>query len=78
MALLPTGAEILRYAAGRNLRAGLARLKEIYSQLYPHMPDYYKTRLGAAKTHRELESIVEAIGAEGIQTRIRVKKYFKR
>ena len=76
LTLLPT-AEIMRLRQ-EGTAASLARLKEIYSQLYPNMPDGYKTRLKVAKTHRELESVLDAISAEGIQARIRVKKYFKR
>jgi hypothetical protein len=76
MTLLPT-AEIMRLRE-EGSAGSLARLKEIYSQLYPNMPDYYKTRLRAAQTHPELESAIREMGAEGIQARIRVKKYFKR
>ncbi len=76
LSLLPT-AEIMRLRQ-EETPASLARLKQIYSQLYPNMPDHYKTLLETAKTHPELESVVRAIGAEGIQVRIRVKKYFKR
>jgi hypothetical protein len=76
LSLLPT-AEIMRLRQ-EETPASLARLKQIYSQLYPNMQDHYKTLLEAAKTHAELESVVREIGAEGIQVRIRVKKYFKR
>jgi len=76
LSLLPTG-EIMRLRQ-EGSPASLARLKEIFLQLYPGMPDYYKEKLQSAKTHRQLEAIVDAIGAQGRQARIRVKKYFKR
>lgn len=76
MTLLPT-AEILRLRQ-EGTPASLARLKDIYAQLYPNMPEPFKTQMRASQTPRELEQVVEAIGAEGIQTRIRVTKYFKR
>src|ERR1017187_5221672 len=63
LSLLPT-AEIMRLRQ-EGTPASLARLKEIYSQLYPTMPDYFKTRLGAAKTHRELEAVAQAIEGKG-------------
>jgi len=76
LSLLPT-AEIMRLRAEAT-PASLARLKEIFLQLYPGLTGHYKEQLQSAATHRELETVVDEIEGQGKQARVRVKKYFKR
>jgi hypothetical protein len=73
---LPTE-EILRLTQDES-SGSLARLKQIYTRIYPNMPEYFKRQFADAKSVHELGSAIDAIGAEGLQVRIRVKKYFKR
>ena len=76
LSLLPT-AEIMRLRA-EGTPASLARLKEIFLQLYPSLTGHYKEQLQSAATHRELETVMDEIESQGKQARVRVKKYFKR
>lgn len=75
LSLLPT-AEIMRLRA-ENTAASLARLKDIFLQLYPSLTGHYKEQLQSAGTNRELETVVDEIESQGKQARVRVKKYFK-
>jgi hypothetical protein len=72
LTLLPT-AEIMRLRQ-EGTPSSLARLKAIYSRLYPNMPERFKRQMQKSQTHRELDAVVHEIAAEGIQARIRVKK----
>jgi hypothetical protein len=76
LSLLPT-AEIMRLRAEAT-PASLARLKDIFLQLYPSLTGHYKEQLQSAATHRELETVMDEIESRGKQARVQVKKYFKR
>jgi hypothetical protein len=57
--------------------SSLARLKSIYLNLYPTLPDYYRKELESAKTHDELRKVFDSISGEGRQARIRVRRVFR-
>jgi hypothetical protein len=55
----------------------LAKLKEIYLKMFPDLPAPDKTELLAAATHRELQSIFDAIVSRGKRTHFKVRTMFK-
>jgi hypothetical protein len=57
--------------------ASLARLKEIYLKMFPDLPAPDKNELQAAPTHRELQSIFDAIVSRGKRTHFKVRTLFK-
>ncbi len=57
--------------------ASLAKLKEIYLRMFPALTPTDKRELLAAATHRELQSIFDAIVSRGKRTRFKVRTLFK-
>jgi hypothetical protein len=55
----------------------LAQLKGIYLKMFPELPPADKKELLAAPTHRDLQSIFDAIVGRGKRTRLKVRTLFK-
>jgi hypothetical protein len=57
--------------------ASLAKLKEIYLKMFPALSANDKEQILAAATHRELQSIFDAVVSRGKRTRFKVRTMFK-
>jgi hypothetical protein len=70
-------AETARLQADSSPEA-LAKLKEIYLNMFTGLPDYAKRQIVAAKTQSSLQTAFEAVQSEGRIARFRVRTYYKR
>jgi len=57
--------------------ASLASLKDAYAKAFPDLPEYYKSRLAAAKTSDDMARLFYSIMAQGRRVRFKVKTTFR-
>jgi hypothetical protein len=57
--------------------ASLASLKDAYAKAFPDLPEYYKSRLAAAKTSDDMARLFYSIIAQGRRVRFKVKTTFR-
>lgn len=57
--------------------ASLAKLKEIYLKMFPDLPASDKKELLAAATHRDLQSVFDALVSRGRRVHLKVRTLFK-
>src|SRR5208283_1811328 len=57
--------------------ASLASMKDAYAKAFPNLPEYYKSRLAAAKTSDDIARLFYSIMAQGRRVRFKVKTTFR-
>ena len=76
MASIPAG-ETARLQGDASPEA-LARLKQIYLDMFTGIPDYARTRIANAQTQSELQAEFDAVQSEGRVAKFRVTTSYKR
>lgn len=60
-----------------NSPASMDRLRSLFTEIFPHMPEYYQRVLKTAQTPAQMQQIFGSLSGEGRQARIRVRTLFQ-